>query len=105
MMPIIKRSQVLFDLLDQARYIARDNPDAARRFLLAAEDTFADILANPQIGRVRRLKNPLFHDLRQWPVKGFKNYLVYYQVSDEEITVLRVMHSARDISTILNLEP
>ena len=39
--------------------------------------------------------------LRRWPVKGFDEYWVYYLVRPEALTVIRVLHSKRDIDGLL----
>lgn len=44
---------VLCDLRLAAQFIHRDNPDAARRFLEAAYDTFDFLALNPGLGRQR----------------------------------------------------
>lgn len=43
------------DLDEQARYIARDNVEAALRFLDAAEEAFDHLRSSPEIGKTRRI--------------------------------------------------
>jgi toxin ParE1/3/4 len=42
--------------------------------------------------------------LRQWPIRGFENYLIFYLPTEAGIDVLRVLHGARDIDRILREE-
>ncbi len=39
--------------------------------------------------------------LRRRPVKGFERYLIFYHLSDGKVHIIRVLHGARDISSIL----
>ena len=56
-MTTARRDEVLRDLLDLSFYIAQDSPEAAYRFLQAAEETFQDLERMPNIGAGRE-----FHD-------------------------------------------
>lgn len=42
--------------------------------------------------------------MRVIPVGRFRNYLIFYRRKDDEIEVLRVLHGARDIRSILGAE-
>ena len=39
--------------------------------------------------------------VRVWQVRGFENYLVFYQPTQRGIEVIRLLHAARDIEGIL----
>lgn len=99
--PVIRREEARQDLLDHYVYIGRDNLDAADRFLAAAEAAFEQLAQMPGLGAPRRFRNPDLADVRQWRVPGFENYLIFYRPLDDGIEVLRVIHSARDISRVL----
>ena len=86
----------------QATYIAEDNLDAAEGFLVAAEKTFQLLGRMPGIGKLCRFSNPQLSGIRQYPIKGFKNYLIFYRATDSEVEVLRVLHGARDLEAILD---
>jgi toxin ParE1/3/4 len=89
-----KRPIVIRDLIEQATYIAQDNFDTAERFLVVAEETFQLLGRMSGIGKLCSFSNP-------YPVKGFKNYLIFYRATDSEVEVLRVLHGARDLEAIL----
>jgi plasmid stabilization system protein ParE len=55
---VIKRPQVTRDLAEQAVFIGRDNPEAANRFLNAAEEAFAQLAGLPQMGSPQQFRNP-----------------------------------------------
>lgn len=92
-----KTPKALHDLAELSQFIARDNLDAALRFLDAADDACEKLAAMPGMGSTRQFKNPLFTTVRFWPIKGFTNYLVFYEPTKRGIKLLRVLHGARDI--------
>lgn len=95
MSEVKKRPQVIRDLLEIATYIAADNLNVSDRFLVAAEETFN------KIGKTCQFSHPQLANIRQQPIKGFKNYLIFYRCAASEIEILRVIHGARDIPTML----
>lgn len=50
---LLKKPASLRDLIAHGRHIARDNPNAAERFLDAAERTFNQLVNHPFLGRPR----------------------------------------------------
>jgi toxin ParE1/3/4 len=95
------RPQVYLDLDEIAAWIQRDSPNAAMRFLDSAEVTFQSLAELPGMGGRFGLSNPRLQELRCFPVKGFANYLIFYLPHSEGIDVIRVIHGARDLPTIL----
>jgi toxin ParE1/3/4 len=89
------------DLREQRDYIAQDSPAAAERFLAAAEAAFQQLAEMPGMGTRKRVRNARLAGLRQWRVRGFERYRIYYRATEESIEVLRVLHGARDIDRIL----
>jgi toxin ParE1/3/4 len=90
------------DVLRQvAWYADKGLPDIARRFHAAAMNTIDTLLAMPEAGPPKATSNPRLVGLRMWGVKGFDEFWVYYLVRTELLTVVRVLHSKRDIGTIL----
>jgi len=83
-------------------YIAADNLDAAIRFLDAIEDALDKLARMPGMGRIRDFADPRLAGLRSWPIKGFKNYLIFYRPILDGIEVLRILHGARDIDAIFD---
>jgi toxin ParE1/3/4 len=90
------------DILRQVeRYAEQGLPHIARRFhtsVLTAIDALAEM---PGAGPPRPTSNPALGGLRAWPVKGFDAFWVYYLAGLDRLTVVRVLHSKRDIGTIL----
>ena len=92
------------DINNQFEYIAKDNLETAIRFYEAAFRAFDVLLTNPHIGPARDFGNPELKDIRIWLVKGFEKYLIFYRATDERVEILRVLHAARDIDSILSGE-
>jgi toxin ParE1/3/4 len=101
MTKINKRPIVIQDLIEQATYIAEDNLDASDRFLMAAEDTFNFLGTMPAIGRLSGFTHSRSVDVRQYAIKGFKSFLVFYRVTDDGVDILRVLHGSRDVEALL----
>lgn len=83
------------DLTSIALYIAADNPQRAFSFVDEIEQRCRLIAEFP---KAARRVNSIAGVVR---VVSFKRYLVFYRDSKDAIDVLRVLHSARDIDSIL----
>src|SRR3989442_1571522 len=97
------RPQAYVDLAEISDYIAHDRPSSAKRFLLAAERTFAWLAAHSDLGMPCGFEHSLVADVRWWRVKGFKSYLIFYRQIERGIQVVRVLHGARDIEVIFEV--
>jgi toxin ParE1/3/4 len=93
---ITKSPQAYRDLVGIASHIAQDSLDASERFLQAAETTIDRLAEAPEIGSLCPFENPLAADIRVWPVRQFKSYLIFYRPESTGIYVVRVIHGARD---------
>ena len=73
--------------LDQAaEWIAKDNPEAARGFVLSVQDTVHKISNFPAMGKTGRVAG-----VREIGVIGYP-YIIPYRVVGEELQILRVFH-------------
>ena len=99
---LIIRNRATKDLRQQANDIlAQGNRDAAERFLSSAESTFSQLMVTPYMGKVLSFGLSDIGEIRQWRIKNFKDYLIFYQVVDDRIEILRVLHGKRDLAEIL----
>ena len=90
------------DLLRQIEWYAEQGlPDIARRFHAAVLDAIDGLLAMPEAGPPRHTSNPRLTGLRSWHVKGFDEFRIYYLAHPELMTVVRILHSKRDVGSIL----
>lgn len=80
------------DLLEAWLYIVEDNLAAADRVLDTLEQEAKVLLLQPLMGRARP---ELGSAVRSWPTST--PYVLFYEVDGTELTVLRVLHHARDI--------
>jgi plasmid stabilization system protein ParE len=91
--------QAADDLLDVWSFIARDNPEAADR-IEAAVFRACDLLADsPLAGRMRRDITSL--PLRFWVMHPYPNYLIVYDPEKKPLQIIRILHGARDLPSIL----
>jgi toxin ParE1/3/4 len=98
---LVLKPQADRDINNQFEYIANDNLEAAIRFYEAAFRAFDVLLTNPHIGPARDFEDPELKDIRIWLVKGFEKHLIFYRATDELVEIVRVLHTSRDIDSIL----
>jgi toxin ParE1/3/4 len=100
---IVRRASARQDLVDiVAYYIRQGSPTAGRRFRTQAEATLKCLSDMPSLGTRYRHDHPALAELRFFPLSSpFKVYLVFYLPMADGITVVRVLHGARDIAGIL----
>jgi toxin ParE1/3/4 len=99
---IIRRPSANRDLVGIFRHYAREaGLRVADRFFAQAQATFTRLASMPGIGTPYEPDEPLYADLRYFPVARFRMYLVFYRPVPGGIEVLRVLHGARDIDALL----
>jgi plasmid stabilization system protein ParE len=91
------------DAVEPAVHLGKDDPAVAERFLDALAATLIELLENPWIGRPRDMERSELTRVRSFLVRGFESHLVFYRPldSDAGIEVLRVLHGARDLGSLL----
>jgi toxin ParE1/3/4 len=98
---LVKKMAAQQDLVDHFAFIGKDSLDAASRLLIAAEKAFELLLEMPGLGRTWEVRNPRLAGLRMWPIRGFDKYLIFYRPIEDGIEIVRVLHGAQDIQSIL----
>jgi toxin ParE1/3/4 len=102
---VVRHPAALRDLIEIADYIAGTKSlAAADRFTAAAEKTIERLAGMPGIGSRWGGDQPQLADVRFFPVSRYPNHLVFYRPLEDGIEVVRVLHGARDIESILNAE-
>lgn len=98
-----RRAAARRDLVSIYRRYANDaGLTVADRFLAAAETTFRSLAVMPALGTSYPHDHRALAELRYFPLASpFKTYLVFYRPVADGITVVRVLHGARDIRSIL----
>lgn len=92
------RKAAVEDIQRICDFISSENPEAATRFIDAVDEEFSLLSAHPFLGRQRHFK---IKGIRSWRVRGFEKYVIFYEVGAKALEVLRVLHGARDIRSIL----
>lgn len=91
--------QAVEDLSDIWSFIAKDNPEAADR-VEAAVFRACDLLADsPFVGSTTTDLTPL--PVRFWIVQTYSNYVVVYDPKTKPLQMIRILHTARDLSSVL----
>ena len=80
------------DLLEAWLYIAEENLSAADRVLDTIEQEARILATQPWMGRLRP---DLVEAIRSWPTST--SYTLFYLAEADGITVVRVLHHARDV--------
>jgi len=77
-------------------FIADDSIDAALRVLISLEQAFEQLAETPEVGHSRE-------DLTNRPVKFWSvfSYLIVYDSTSVPVTIIAVLHGARDVEHIL----
>ena len=88
------------DLFQISEYLHREvSLELAERFLMALDFAIQQIAGFPHAGSLFTTRRIRALEIRRWPVKEFPRYLIYYAVSTRKVTLLRILHSARDVSS------
>ncbi len=99
---IFKRPRAERDIEECFVYIAKDNLDTGVFFLVAVEDSLEQLAKFPLLGKQRDFADKRFQNVRMWRVKGYEKYLIFYQVTENTIEVIRVLHGSRDIEELFS---
>ena len=84
------------DLTDIASFIARDNVARALTFIDELQAACTKLLDFPGSGTVRSELRP---DLRS---RVYGSYVIFYTLVPGSVRIERILHGARDVSTILS---
>lgn len=96
------RNKATQDLRQAANYIlVNGDSDSASRFLESIETTFKQLATTPGMGKKMRSLSPRLGEIRQWRVKDFNDYLIFYRIQEQEVDIIRLLHGARDLENVL----
>ena len=84
------------NLAEICAFISEDSLDAALRVLGALERTFNQLVATPEMGHSR--EDLTGRPVKFWPVYS---YLVVYDPASSPLTIIAVLHGARDVEHLL----
>jgi toxin ParE1/3/4 len=93
------------DILRQVEWYAEQAlPHIAERFHGAVLDAIDRLCDMPEAGQPRPTGNRRLAGMRAWAVKGFDEFWIYYLIRGEVLTIVRVLHSKRDVGAILRAQ-
>jgi plasmid stabilization system protein ParE len=99
MMPFRFSPEAVDDLFEIWQYIAVDNIQAADRLEEAILNTCALLAKTPDMGHHRPdlTDRPVLF----WTLPRYRNYMIVYDPASTPLTVIRILHGARNIPVIL----
>ena len=88
---LIQWTKTALASLDEiASFIAKDNPTRATSFVLELQAAVTNLQAHPGMGRAGRVPGTRELVLH-------KNYIAIYRVRGDDVEILRLHHSARNL--------
>lgn len=102
---VYQHAAVKRDLVEQFVYLAEQaGLETAERFLTNAEASFNDLARQPMIGAPLTVRHPALTGIRKWHITDFENHLIFYTPHPDGVSIVRVLHAARDWWSLLGLE-
>ena len=93
------------DLTDHFVYLAENaGLEIAERFLTNAAASFDVLAVQPMIGAPLTLRHPELAGMRKWRIKEFDNYLIFYLPRPDGVSIIRILHAARDWWSLLGID-
>ncbi len=98
---IVLSEMAVADILEQADwYEAQADDRLAKKWENAATSALLRISQRPTAGTLCKFQLNELAGTRRMPISGFSKHLIFYQVHDKEIFILRVVHGARDLESL-----
>jgi toxin ParE1/3/4 len=98
MVRLLKRPEAENDLADIWWHIAQDKPQEADRLLDRIQETLLMLTKFPHMGISREGLKPNLHSF------SVGNYLIFYFPLEDGIEVVRVLHGARELDAIFQID-
>lgn len=95
MLRVVYTTSARADLIEAWMFVAEENLDAADQMLETINKGINLLVRQPLIGRERP---ELRIGVRSWPTST--PYILYYAPDSESLTLLRVLHHARDLQDL-----
>jgi toxin ParE1/3/4 len=95
MLPVVRTDEAESDLVEILDYLDRQNPVAARKLARAIDAKCALLAELPELGRTRE---ELGAGVRSVVVG---RHVLFYRITPDAVEVLRILHGARDIRSIM----
>ena len=90
------------DILEQSDWYQEQSGDKlAKRWESAVTSAVLRVVKTPGAGPLCHFKSTELHNVRRISLSGFPKHLLFYEFKEKEILVLRVLHGARDLESLL----
>lgn len=89
------------DVDQVAVFIAKDSVERALRFYDSVEVTYRTILEYPERWPEFESDHPALAGVRKLAVHRYSKFLVFYQIKQRTVRIIRVIHGARDLASVL----
>jgi toxin ParE1/3/4 len=90
------------DIQEQADWYEQcSGDDLAKRWENEVTAALIRIEKNPRSGAKCGFSANELQNIRRMPIAGFPRHLIFYRVEKGEIRILRVVHGARDLESLL----
>lgn len=91
------------DILAQADwYQSQSNRTLAIRWERSVTATVVRLAKTPRAGAPCQFYSADLRDVRRFPIDGFPAHLAFDRAMENEIYILRVVHGARDLETLVS---
>jgi toxin ParE1/3/4 len=95
MLTVVRTDQAETELAEILDYLEERNPQAGARLATAIDERCTLLGQLPQMGRTREELGPSVRSV------VIEQYVLFYRVTATAVEVLRVLHGARDIDTLM----
>jgi toxin ParE1/3/4 len=99
---ILRRAQAKRDISRHFAYLAEHaDITVARRFVRAIHSASRMLAEMPELGVRRPFKKKRLANVRMWPVREFRQFLIFYEPVEDGIRLLRIIHAKQDYPRVL----
>ncbi|MGI8772610.1 MAG: type II toxin-antitoxin system RelE/ParE family toxin [Acidobacteriaceae bacterium] len=96
------RQAAIEDVLEGYAYLSESaSITLAGRFLKGFEAACSQLQKHPFLGGQFGSADKRLAGMRRRSVPGFAKFLIFYQVQSDAVDIVRVLHGARDVQSIL----
>lgn len=101
---LVVRRRADRDIDEQLVFLAKQGHRVAGDFLDSVERTFQLLAESPDRGFRWDDDPSLERGIHVWSIRDFPNMLVFYRPIKGGVEIIRVLHGARDLATLLENE-
>src|SRR5262245_49065960 len=95
--PVVEQRRAQLDVITEAAYLLLQSASAADDFVNDVLAAYQRLREFPGIGRLYDSPTLRHFDVRIWPLRRFRKFLVFYRDLENHILILRIIHGARSI--------